>query len=109
MNGEIPRKDDRIGVPLEIVLEFSSGKREARISDLSLGGCYIDSIAAVSQGELVHFKLSLADGGSVELSGKVVYVHEGVGFGLRFEALSDGKRDALRRVITASGGTPETL
>lgn len=103
MEGEIPRRDERIGMPLEIVLESSSGRREARISDLSLGGCYVDSIAGVSQGENVRFKLTLPDRGSVEMSGTVVYVHERIGFGLRFDSLSDEQREALNQVISASG------
>ncbi len=106
MEEEIPRHDDRIGVPMEIVLDSSSGKREARIGDLSLGGCYIDSIAGVTQGENVRFRLTLPDTGSAEMSGTVVYVHERIGFGLRFDEMSDEKREVLRKVILAGGGTP---
>jgi hypothetical protein len=102
MEGEDARRDERMGVPLEIVLEFSSGKREARISDISLGGCYIDSIAGVTEGEIVRFKLALPDGGSEELAGVVVYVHEGVGFGLRFDDLTEEQKEAVRYVMWAN-------
>ncbi|MEO7674663.1 MAG: PilZ domain-containing protein [Pyrinomonadaceae bacterium] len=105
MEDKIPRQDKRIGVPLEVVLESSSGKREVRISDLSMGGCYIDSIAGVSQGENVRFTLSLPGRGAAELSGTVVYVHDGIGFGLQFSALSDEQQDVLRQVIEANGGS----
>jgi len=105
MGAEIPRKTSRVGVPLEIVLECSSGKREARISDLSLGGCYIDSIAGVTKGEVVHFKLSVPQSKAEDMSGTVVYVHEGVGFGLRFDSLSYEQRHILRKFILAGGGT----
>lgn len=105
MNLEIPRQQKRIAIPLAVELECESGRREARISDLSMGGCYVDSISCVRQDENVRFKLSLPTGLLEEMSGSVVYVHEGIGFGLRFDNLSDEQRILLQQIILVSGGT----
>lgn len=104
MSEIIPRQQKRIAVPLDIELQSSSGKREARLSDLSIGGCYVDSIAIVKENEKVHFSLSLPSGQKEEMSGSVVYIHPGVGFGLRFDNLSDQQRTILQQVILLSGG-----
>ena len=105
MDEKIPRQQKRISIPLTIELEAASGNREARISDVSLGGCYVDSIASVRKDENVRFTLLLATGRREEMSGDVIYVHEGIGFGLRFKNLSDDQRMLLQQIILADGGT----
>ena len=92
-------------VPLTITLEASSANREARVSDLSLGGCYVDSIAAVKPDEVILFTLSLPSGRKEPMSGTVVYVHEGIGFGLRFDNLTREQRMMLEQLILVNGGT----
>src|SRR5258706_6354795 len=98
------RKHDRTAILLEIVLEFSSGKRSARISDLSLGGCFVDSIAAVTVGETVSFKLRMDDQWE-DMSGEITYVLPGSGFGLHFKDLSDKQKASLTEVILTNGGS----
>jgi hypothetical protein len=82
----------------EIMLEFSSGQREARISDISAGGCYVDSIAAVSEGEEVQFDLSTHDGGFIPFTGEVAYVLNGMGFGIKFTNITEEQRAFLETV-----------
>ena len=103
---DTPRKHERIPVSLEIVLESSSGKRDARISDLSMGGCFVDSIAQVSDGETVVFQVRLPAGLWVQLYGQVVYCSPGFGFGLRFTRLAGEERILLAQVVAAHGGKP---
>ncbi len=105
MEGPIRREQYRIAVPLTIVLESASGNREARISDFSMGGCYVDSISSVRQDECVRFTLALPSGRTLDMSGTVVYIHEGIGFGLQFSDITREQRIALEQVILASGGT----
>ena len=52
------REHERKQLFAETTLEFSSGKYEARISDISLGGCYVDSIASVVEGEIITLSLA---------------------------------------------------
>jgi CheY-like chemotaxis protein len=101
---DTPRQYERISILLEIVLESSSGKRDARISDLSMGGCFVDSIAHVSEGETVVFQIRLPAGLWVQLYGEVVYCSPGFGFGLQFTNLAGEERILLEQVILAHGG-----
>ncbi len=82
----------------EIMLEFSSGQREARISDISAGGCYVDSIAAVSEGETVSFEISTGEGTPLSFTGEVAYVLPAMGFGIKFTNLTEEQRKFLLSV-----------
>ena len=95
----MPREQERVPYLTEIVMESMSGRREARISDLSVGGCYIDSIADVNVGEEITFELRSHSAGPVQLQGRVVYVHPGNGFGLSFTSLSDENRGLIEEMV----------
>ena len=83
----------------EATLEFTSGKYQARISDISLGGCYVDSIASVVEGEAISLTLGIGSGEPQRFTGEVAYVLRGFGFGVRFTGLTDEKMDFLRQII----------
>jgi|SRR5215204_5774738 len=100
----MPRKEERYTYLKEVELEFSSGKRSARISDISPGGCYIDTIAQVPVGEVMTLRISGSDGEWVEFKGKVAYVLDGFGFGVEFVDLTDEHRDFLNHVIDSTTG-----
>jgi CheY-like chemotaxis protein len=108
MKENMPRQQERLPISLEIVLESSSGKREARISDLSMGGCFIDTIVNIREGETVGFVLTLSTGQWLHLAGSVVYVLSGFGFGIRFIDISPEQQALLEQVIISHGGTPGT-
>ena len=105
MDGMVKRSQNRVNVPLTVVLESISGKREVRLSDISLGGCYVDTIASVRPEEIVEFKLSLPKNRIEAMSGTVVYVHEGIGFGMQFNDMTREQRTVLEQVILVNGGT----
>ncbi len=83
------RDEDRAPVSLEARWEGMSGKHEARISDISIGGCFVDTQGQVTVGELVIFEVKLPDGDWLTLRGEVVSSQESVGFGVRFPYLTD--------------------
>jgi hypothetical protein len=93
------RKNERTAVALETVLEWSSGKRETRISDLSLGGCFVDSTFSPHVNDVVILKVQVLPGEWLKLSGEVVYVYPGIGFGVRFTLISDEERLLLEKII----------
>ena len=105
MDELVPRQQKRVAVPLTIQLESASGNNEARITDLSLGGCYVDSIFGVQPGRSVNFNLALPSGRSGKMSGTIVYVHEGIGFGLQFNDLTSEQRTMLEQLILVCGGS----
>lgn len=100
----MPRQNDRYSFLKEVQLEFSSGKRSARISDISIGGCYIDTIAQVPVGEGLTIHIESSEAQTMKFSGRVAYVLEGFGFGIEFVDLSDEQRDFLSNIISRAGG-----
>lgn len=83
----------------EASLEFSSGNYQARIGEIGLGGCYVDSIASVVEGEPIALTITIGEGDSQRFSGEVAYLLPGFGFGVRFVDLTEEKTDFLRRII----------
>ena len=92
------RTEERMEVSLEAVWD-AHGKRPARITDLSEGGCFVDTIGESCIGELLTFRVRLPDGGWLELSGEVAHHQVPIGFGLRFSNLTDEQREQLRALI----------
>ncbi|MEP6787014.1 MAG: PilZ domain-containing protein [Acidobacteriota bacterium] len=99
----MPRKDDRTNILLEITLECASGTRTARISDLSIGGCFVDTFMQVHVGERVQIKLQLTEGQWEEMAGEVTYILPNFGFGLNFTEISEEQKTHIASVIAASG------
>jgi len=102
----MPRKQERTTTSLKIILEWSSGKREARITDISLGGCFIDCLTPINEGEPVSFTIKISDCEFLDLRGEIVYVFRGVGFGVRFNSLSETDRITLEHLILINDGNP---
>jgi len=95
----MPREHERIPFLMEIILESASGKREARISDISTEGCYVDSIVTPRDEEIVAFEIVRPNGDSMKFTGKVAYILEGFGFGMQFTDLSDAMKTFLDEII----------
>jgi two-component system chemotaxis response regulator CheY len=101
---DTPRKHQRTPVSLEVVWEATSGKHSARMSDISMGGCYIDTIGQATSGEAVVFKVHLPTGHWVQLHGIIIHQFPNIGVGLRFTNLKEEERILIEQVILAHGG-----
>lgn len=84
-----------------LVVECSWG-RNARITDLSVGGCYVDTLLGPTVGERIVLDCTLDDH-MVQLTGRVVYVVRNLGFGLEFEALSEETSDRVSSFLRNRG------
>ena len=81
------------------VTELHTGARlSARISELGLGGCYVDAITQFSEGTLVGLRI-LRDQGVFETKARVVYCHPQSGMGLAFIELTLDQRSVLEEWI----------
>ena len=79
------------------VIELPRGaKLNARTADISLTGCYIDTLNPVPQGSEVRLRLTHGTETFVAL-GRVVYVSNGLGIGITFIKLEDDQRALLAR------------
>ena len=95
---------EQVYVSLDVVWKGSAGKYDARMGEISLDGCFIDSMGQEVLGETVDFKVRLPSGLWVTLQGEVVYQEYPIGFEVRFNNLTKENRGLLTEVIAAHGG-----
>lgn len=79
-----------------------SRKHEARVDDVSLGGCFVNTNGSVELNELVSLHIRLPAGASLNLRGTVVMYQPGVGFGVSFTELSNEEEAALKELIASA-------
>ena len=82
------RKDLRVPLRLEVRWDGFSGSTAAVTSDVSLGGCYIESLSPVTVGDILDFDFQSTTNESMHLQGQVLYSHQNIGFGVRFTDLN---------------------
>lgn len=93
------RHDDRTSINLRARWDGTSGQQEARISDIGLGGCFVDSMSRVEIGELVLLEIEMPSGDWLPLRGEITTCQEGVGFGLQFTYLTEAEESALKQLL----------
>ena len=93
------REDERARVSIEAWWEGLSGRHQARVSDLSLGGCFIDSLGKAEIGELIVFAIKQPDATWLQLRGQVASVDQHVGFSLAFTYLTEDEQHALAELV----------
>jgi hypothetical protein len=77
------------------VTEARSGARlSARISEIGLGGCYVDALNPFPDGTMVQLRI-LRDQGVFESTARVVYCDPGFGMGLAFTEILPTQRSVL--------------
>ena len=93
------REEPRRVVSVAATWEGLSGQHVARVSDLSLGGCFIDTPGKADVGEFIVCALALPDGGWLQLRGQVASVDPQVGFSLAFSFLTEDEQNALTTLL----------
>lgn len=90
------RSKPRLSISLDVVWNEDDGHRQqARISDLSEGGCYLNTVGEVMTGEIVAFRVLLPDDDWLYLEGEVKHHRHGFGFGVQFVDLNDEQNEKL--------------
>ena len=79
-----------------------SRRHEARVDDVSLGGCFVNTYGHVEFNEPVELEILLPSGEWLGLQGKVASYHAGVGFGMSFTSLSDEQMASLKELIATA-------
>jgi hypothetical protein len=93
------RSDERVSINLPARWDGLSGRNEARIEDLSLGGCFVNTKGRVDIGEIVGIEIKLPSGEWLPLRGEVATFMVGTGFGVLFTFLTEDEEQALRELI----------
>lgn len=95
------RKNRRVQILVEVLWEGRAGRYQARTTDLSERGCFVDSIGHALLGEHLQFKLKLPSGDWLEIEGDVTFTDPRIGFGVEFSEMSDGDRQKLQWLVKA--------
>ena len=93
------RKTFRIPVVLEASWDGCGAGWEARITDISTGGCYLDTVVQAAPGELVNIRLRLPEGDLLGVEGLVSYALPHTGFAVSFANLTAEQRHRIERLV----------
>lgn len=74
----------------------SQAEMEAHTTDLSVGGCYVDTMSPFPAGTEMHLRLT-KNGKSFHSKARVIYCQVGVGMGLLFTEIAPAQRSVLER------------
>jgi hypothetical protein len=106
------RQKPRLSVSLDAEWDGITGSHQARVTNLSEGGCYMDTVGEVRRGETVGFRVLLPDGDWLYLEGEVRHYSSGLGFGVKFLELDEDqerKIDLVIRLANESGEDAPTI
>ena len=95
------REEKRKDISLEVRWEGGAGRHPARITDLSTGGCYLDTLGGVTVGEIISLEIKLPSGEWLPLRGTVAFHHPGLGFSVCFTFLTEDEERQLTEIINS--------
>ncbi len=109
LNSDAERRADRrykVSFRVSLMRE-ESPEVEGEVTDLSVGGCFVESEEEVRDGDLVKLHFDLPGHGDLTVWGNVVFVSKDKGFGVRFSAFSQGgARDTLAGILSEESSLP---
>jgi hypothetical protein len=79
---------------VEVIDLGSNTRLSARMSEIGIGGCYVDAMNPFPEGTPVQVKI-LRDQGTFEAKAKVVYCDSKMGMGLAFTEIAPAQRTIL--------------
>jgi hypothetical protein len=79
----------------ELLEENSGARMSSRISDLSLNGCYVDTINPLPDGALVHLRI-FTETHAFEAPATVVHSQAFLGMGMKFREVQPESAEVLR-------------
>ena len=86
----------------EVLAENNGSRMSTRINDLSVSGCYVDTINPLPDGTLVQVKI-ITETQIFEAPARVVYSHTHLGMGLAFrEVPPPNSLDVLQAWLPAT-------
>jgi hypothetical protein len=93
------RAHERVALNLPVRWAGLSGGLGARIEDVSLGGCFVNTLGVVNLGELITLEIELPSGKWLPLRGQVISYQPAIGFGLVFSFLTGEEKYELRQLL----------
>jgi PilZ domain len=77
----------------------AAGTNPCRIGDLSLGGCFVYSMAQPLVGSATTVTIAVEEVLPISLAGRVVSIEAHIGFGVQFLGLSAAELDRLTEIL----------
>lgn len=96
------RSSQRKRLLLDARWESMSRTHEARVDDVSLSGCFVNTYGHVEPKEEINVQIALPSGEWLSLSGRVASYQPGVGFGMAFNSMSAENLATLEELIANS-------
>jgi|SRR6478736_1700664 len=92
------RSNDRKTVNLVVKWDSLSGSYEAKLEDISLSGCFINTTGIADLNEVMNLQVLLPSDQWLDLHGQVATYQPGIGFGLLFSHLTDEQSLAVKKL-----------
>ncbi len=96
------RTSERKRILLEAKWKSMSRRHEARVDDVSLGGCFVNTYGKVELHEDVNIEIELPSGEWLPLRGQVASYQPGVGIGMSFTSLTENETAALKELMLSA-------
>jgi hypothetical protein len=96
------RRNERKTVNLVVKWDSLSGSYEAKLEDISLSGCFINTTGLANLDEVMNLEVQLPSGEWVPLKGTVTTYQPGIGFGVVFSSLTDEQTQAVEKLCRDS-------
>lgn len=97
-------------IPILVFWQGNSGKYEADICDLGMGGCFINTNADAKDGESIKLDIptATANENTIRFTGTVIPQGRTYkGFGVRFDALNEEQQSLVARLMARSPEQPD--
>jgi hypothetical protein len=95
------RQHQRLARPFDGNWRGASGANKCRIGDLSLGGCFVETLAAPAAGEQTHVTINFGGDISMTFGGTVIYVEPRIGFAVKFHELDAESAEQISQMLQA--------
>lgn len=92
------RKSERVRISLPVKWFGMTGIQEARLQDISVSGCFVDTSARAEVGSIVNLQILLPSDEWLTLKGEVTSVQPGIGFGLAFNYETEFERQSIKEL-----------
>jgi len=96
------RSSERKTVNLVVKWDSLSGSYEAKLEDISLSGCFINTTGLANLDEVMNLEVLLPSGEWLPLKGTVATYQQGIGFGVVFSSLTDEQTQAVEKLCRDS-------
>ncbi len=93
------RQHPRLRGPFEGHWHGGAEAREVRISDVSLGGCFVETMVQPTKGEETSVTIAFGPGQSMDITGHVVSAEPGFGFAMKFDELTPADTAILTKYL----------